>query len=161
MNCKIFFVSLEHLMHISKVVLVVFCVLFAVGCGKPPMMSVCGTVKLDGKMVLKCKVGFFPDAESFNPDRHGFGFGVTDAEGRFEIQHPQGEKGIWAGTYKVTFVAWVTKAGKSIPADSKPSEVESGVKNLFPDLYDEPSRTTEKAVVKDGVNEFNFEIASK
>ena len=148
-------------MHSTKVVLLISCSLFAIGCGKPPMMSVSGTVKLDGKTVSNCKVGFFPDAETFNPDRHGFGFGVTDSEGRFEIQHPQGDKGIWAGNYKVTFVAWVTKAGKSIPADSKPSEVEGGVKNLFPDFYEEPSRTTEKATVKSGSNTFNFEIASK
>lgn len=134
---------------------------FSVGCGKPPMMSVSGTVKLNGKAVPNCKVGFFPDTETFNPDRHGFGFGITDKDGNFEIQHPQGEKGIWAGKYKVTFVAWVTKAGKPVPADSKPSEVEGGVKNLFPDFFEEPSRTTEKAVVKEGANVFDFNIVSK
>jgi hypothetical protein len=143
--------------------LIVIAALFATttGCGKPPMMSVSGTVKLDGKAVSNCKVGFFPDTETFNPDRHGFGFGVTDPEGRFEIQHPQGEKGIWAGNYKVTFVAWVDAAGNPVPAESKPSEVEGGVKNLFPDFFEEPSRTTEKAVVKDGENIFAFNITSK
>ena len=148
-------------MDSRKVSLIVTLLLFAIGCGKPPMMSVSGTVKLDGKVVPNCKVGFFPDAETFNPDRHGFGFGVTDAEGRFEIQHPQGEKGIWAGKYKVTFVAWVTKAGKQVPVDSKPSEVEGGVKNLFADFYEEPSRTTERAIVKTGANVFDFNIVSE
>jgi len=66
------------------------------------MMSVTGTVKLDGKTVSNCKVGFFPDTETFNPDRHGFGFGITDSDGRLEIEHPQGDKGIWAGNYKVS-----------------------------------------------------------
>ena len=78
-------------------------------CGKPPMRQVTGTVSLNGKLVEHCKVGFFPDVVEFNPDRHGFGFGVTDAEGRFTIQHPQGEKGIWSGTYKVTFTLWVDR----------------------------------------------------
>ena len=137
---------------------------FVAGCGKPPMMSVSGTVKLDGKALPHCKVGFFPDipeTEAFNPDRHGFGAAITDKEGHFEIAHPQGDKGIWAGKYKVTFEAWVTKNGKPVPAESKPSEVEGGVKNLLPDFYLEPSRTTEKVVVKEGVNDFNFNIVSK
>ncbi len=141
-------------------IFILMLLVFAVGCGKPPMMSVSGTVKLNGKAVPNCKVGFFPDTETFNPDRHGFGFGITDKDGHFDIQHPQGEKGIWAGKYKVTLVAWVTKAGKPVPADSKPSEVEGGVKNLFPDFYEEPSRTTEKAVVKEGSNVFDFNIVS-
>ncbi len=131
------------------------------GCGKPPMMTVTGSVKLDGKAVPSCKVGFFPDTEEFNPDRHGFGAAITDSAGNFEIAHPQGEKGIWAGKYKVTFESWVTKAGKPVPADSKPSEVEGGVKNLFPDKFAEPSRTTEKVVVKSGKNVFDFSISSK
>jgi hypothetical protein len=151
----------EAIMYLRNFVAAAMLTLVTVGCGKPPMMSVSGTVKLDGKAVPNCKVGFFPDAEMFNPDRHGFGFGVTDSEGRFEIQHPQGDKGIWAGKYKVTFVAWVTKAGKSVPADSKPSEVEGGVKNLFPGFFEEPSRTTERATVKNGENIFDFNIASK
>jgi hypothetical protein len=143
--------------------LIVLAALFAAttGCGKPPMMSVSGSVTLDGKKVPNCKVGFFPDTESFNPDRHGFGFGITDKEGRFEIQHPRGDKGIWAGKYKVTFVAWVDASGNPVPASVKPSEVDGGVKNLFPDLFEEPSRTTENAVVKSGENIFTFSISSK
>ena len=139
-------------------------IFFVVGCGKPPMQTVSGSVKLDGKAVSNCKVGFFPDLPDtvvFNPDHHGFGAAITDKEGHFEIAHPQGNKGIWAGKYKVTFEAWVTKKGASVPADSKPSEVEGGVKNLFPDLFAEPSRTTEKAVVKEGANVFDFNIVSK
>jgi len=148
-------------MKSMKFVLVLFLSMFLVGCGKPPMLSVTGSVKLDGKEVPDCKVGFFPDAEEFNPDRHGYGYGITDAQGKFEIQHPQGEKGIWAGKYNVTFEAWVSKTGKPVPANSKPSEVEGGVKNLFPDLYMEPSRTKEKAVVKSGSNVFDFNIVTK
>jgi len=148
-------------MYSHRFFLVFVFALITAGCGKPPMMTVTGSVKLDDKAVPSCKVGFFPDTEEFNPDRHGFGAAITDAAGQFEIAHPQGEKGIWAGKYKVTFEAWVTKAGKPVPADSKPSEVEGGVKNLFPDKFAEPSRTTEKVVVKSGKNVFDFNISSK
>ena len=148
-------------MFVRSFVVMAMFVVVPLGCGKPPMMSVSGKVTLDGKAVSNCKVGFFPDTETFNPDRHGFGFGVTDPQGHFEIQHPQGEKGIWAGNYKVTFVAWVDALGNPVPAESKPSEVEGGVKNLFPDFFEEPSRTTEKAVVKNGENIFDFNVTSK
>ena len=53
------------------------------GCGKPPMHQVQGVVRIGGKPVEGCKVGFFPDATSFDPTRHGFGFGITDAGGGF------------------------------------------------------------------------------
>ncbi len=141
------------------------CLLFLshclVGCGKPPMRSVIGTVTLNGVAVENCKVGFFPDTEQFDTNRHGFGFGVSDKEGKFAIQHPQGEKGIWAGKYKVTFVAWVNRAGKSLSVDTKPSEVEGGVKNRFPEMYEAPSTTPEKVTVARGDNEFHFHIKTK
>lgn len=151
----------EAFMFVRSLILFAVLCVTAIGCGKPPMLAVSGKVTLDGKPVPNCKVGFFPDAESFNPDIHGFGFGITDPEGRFEIQHPQGDKGIWPGKYKVTFVAWTDANGNPVPAESKPSEVEGGVKNLFPASYEEPSLSTEKAVVKDGENIFSFNITSK
>lgn len=130
------------------------------GCGKPPMQEVKGTVKINGKPVGNCKVGFFPDVEEFLPDRHGFGFGVTDTQGNYTMQHPQGELGIWAGKYKVTFVAWVDSEGKPLPFEIKPSEVEGGVINLFPENYESPSTTPESCVVKKNiVNVFDFDIA--
>ena len=136
---------------------------FAAGCGKPPMQSVEGTVKLDGKPIGNCKIGFFPDVEVFDTDKHGFGFGITDQNGKFTIQHPQGDLGIWAGNYKVTFVAWVNSAGEPLAVDTKPSEVEGGVINLFPDIYEAPSSTTERVTVlkNSGKNVFDFDIPSK
>lgn len=131
------------------------------GCGKPPMQSAHGTLKLDGKPVGNCKVGFFPDAEEFNPDRHGFGYGITNDQGEFVIQHPQGDKGIWPGKYKVTFVAWVDRSGKPLPFTTKPSEVSGGVRNIFPDIYEAPSTTTERVTVGRGENDFTFDIKSK
>ena len=131
------------------------------GCGKPPMQTVTGVVQLDGKPLPNCKVAFYPDVEQFNPDRHGVGYGMSDADGKFTIQHPQGEAGIWAGKYKVMFEAWVDSKGNALPPTAKPSEVPGGVKNLLPDEYRSPSSTPETATVKSGANEFTFNIASK
>lgn len=145
--------------RIGAVCLLVVVVAAIVGCGKPPMHQVQGTVRLGGKPVNGCKVGFFPDATHFDPNRHGFGFGITDPDGHYVMQHPQGEQGIWAGKYKVTLVAWVNKAGEALAPDIKPSEVEGGVRNLFPDTYDAPSTTPERAVVRKGeANVFDFDV---
>ena len=99
-------------MLIRIAVVVALVMVGTAGCGKPPMQEVGGVVLLDGEPVSNCKVGFFPDVEVFNPDRHGYGFGMTHGDGKFTIVHPQGDVGIWAGKYKVTLVAWVTKDGK-------------------------------------------------
>lgn len=146
---------------VSTLVILLGSLLWLAGCGEPPMQSVNGTVRLDGKPVANCKVGFFPDVEKFDTKKHGFGFGVTDAEGNFEVQHPQGETGIWAGDYKVTFVAWVDRSGKPLDIFIKPSEVEGGVMNLFPAEYEEPSLTPERVTVTSGENVFDFDIRSE
>jgi len=149
-----------RLLDCLKATLILLITLAPFGCGKPPMQTVTGTVQLDGKPVQHCKVGFFPDVTEFNPERHGFGFGVTDAAGKFEIQHPQGEKGIWSGDYKVTFTLWVDSKGQPLPMETKPSEVEGGVRNLFPEKYEAPSTTPQTASVGSGTNEFQFSVQS-
>jgi hypothetical protein len=129
------------------------------GCGKPSMVPVKGVVKLNGKPVPHCKVGFFPDTDEFDPDKHGYGYGVTDAAGAFEIQHPGGEKGIYPGRYKVTLVLWVDGKGKPIPADAKPSEVPGGVKNLMPMKYESLGTTPETVTVPSGGLEHTFDVS--
>lgn len=139
---------------------VVVC-LCLVGCGKPPMIEVRGTVMLDGEPLSGCKVGLFPDVAQFDPDRHGFGFGLTDENGGFVIQHPQGVSGIWPGDYKVTLEAWVDKKGNPIPPEAKPSEVEGGVQNRLPIDYEASDTTPEKVTVKKGEpNVFEFNVSS-
>ena len=133
-----------------------------VGCGTPPMLGVQGMVRLDGRPVEGCKVGLFPDVTQFDPDRHGFGFGITGGDGSYVIQHPQGEGGIWPGDYKVTFVAWVDRSGNPVASDQKPSEVPGGVRNRFPEEYEASDTTPQRVTVKKGENNvFDFNIVSK
>ena len=117
------------------------------GCGKPPMIPVTGTVTLAGKPLPFCKVNFFPDVAEFDPLTQVYGYGITDADGKFQIRHPGGEMGIYPGTYRVTFVAWVDNKGNPIPFDAKPSEVKGGVKNLLPGTYESLEDTPERATV--------------
>jgi hypothetical protein len=152
----------ENMLRNPTILVLALFVCAAFGCGRPPMHEVAGVVTLDGKPISNCKVGFFPDVRVFNPDRHGYGFGLSYNEGKFAIVHPQGEVGIWAGKYKVTLVAWVTKDGKEIEPEAKPSEIPGGVLNLFPDEYESPGTTPLTVNVKAGEkNFFEFNISSK
>lgn len=133
-----------------------------VGCGKPPMIEVSGTVMLDGEPLAGCKVGLFPDVTQFDPDRHGFGFGLTDESGHFVIQHPQGDQGIYPGDYKVTLEAWIDQDGNPVPPEAKPSEVPGGVTNVLPIDYEASDTTPETVTVKKGEpNVFTFDVSSK
>ena len=134
--------------------------LLASGCGKPPMVALKGRVTFNGKPLKGCKVGLYPDVAEFNPDKHGYGFGLTDANGEFEVQHPGGEKGIYPGTYKVTFVAWVNNKGEPIPPSAKPSEVPGGVKNLLPTKYESLADTPERLTVPSGGTEATFALTN-
>jgi len=131
------------------------------GCGKPSFYSVKGVVKVDGKPAHHVKVAMFPDVAEFKPDSHGFGFGMTDANGEYEIQHPTGDKGLYAGTYKVTLVLWVDGRGKPIPPDAKPSEVPGGVKNKIPAKYESLADTPERVTVPYGGTTRDFDISTK
>jgi hypothetical protein len=122
------------------------------------MAPVKGVVTMNGKPLQGCKVGLYPDVADFDPNKHGYGFGVTDADGRFEIQHPSGEKGVWPGTYKVTFVAWVDSKGKPAPPDAKPSEFPGGLKNLLPARYESLADTPERLTVPKGGAEPTFAL---
>jgi hypothetical protein len=132
--------------------------LLATGCGAPPQYPVSGTVSFKGKPLEGCKVIFYPDVSLVNPEVHGFGFGVTDKNGRYEIQDPQGEKGIRAGRYKVAFVCWVDSKGKAVPFDAKPSEYPGGLKNLVGDKYEAPSSSPEVATVTVGGGTIDFNL---
>jgi len=138
-----------------------FLVVLVCGCGKPSSYPVRGVVKLDGKPAEHVKVAMYPDVAEFKPDVHGFGFGMTDANGAYEIQHPTGEKGLYAGTYKVTLVLWVDSKGKAIPPDAKPSEVPGGVKNKIPAKYESLADTPERVTVPYGGTTKDFDISTK
>jgi hypothetical protein len=128
------------------------------GCGKPPMVAVKGVVTFKGQPLKGCKVGFFPAVESFDPNKHGYGFGITDENGNFEVQHPGGEKGIFPGEYRVTFVAWVDSKGNPVPADAKPSEYPGGLKNLLPSKYESLADTPERVTVPRSGLEIRFDL---
>jgi hypothetical protein len=137
------------------------CLLLVAGCSKPAPATLTGTVRIDGKTVTGCKVIVYPDVSEVNPDKHGYGFGITDSEGKYKVQHPNGTPGIIPGRYKVAFIYWVDQKGRPVPADAKPSEFPGGVKNVLPPEYESPSTTPESIEVPAGGTTRDFDLKSK
>lgn len=138
----------------------IFLAAVSFGCGKSAPVSVKGVVKSGGKPVPNCRVVFYPDVERFDPNVHGMGMAVTDADGAFEVKQADGTPGIPTGSYKVTFVAWVDSKGKPVPPEVKLSEVPGGAKNLVPDKYESLSSTPERFTVR-GDDQADFELESE
>jgi len=121
------------------------------GCGKPTMVPVKIKVTHDGKPVGNCAVKLVQDVEPFDITKHGIGYGYTDANGECEIAHQMtAEKGLYPGSYKVTFEAWKNVKGKEVPPTAKPSEVEGGVIDRLPKIYKSLGTTTERLEVAAG-----------
>jgi hypothetical protein len=132
--------------------------LLAVGC-KPSVSPVKVKVTHDGKPVGNCAVKFVPDVET--PDPKGIGYGYTDANGECEAAlQMTGEKGLPAGTYKVTFEAWKNKQGKEVAPTEKPSEVDGGVIDRLPQQYKSIGSTPEKLTVQGAVTH-EFKLTGK
>jgi hypothetical protein len=143
----------------SAMFFVLICLPLLVGCGgKPTLHAVTGKVTFKGKPIEGCKVILFPDVDTVDPDKHGFGSGITDKEGKYEIKHPQGETGIRSGKYKVAFLYLVDSKGKPIPADAKPSEYPGGAKSPLQPIYEAPSSTPESIDVGLGATTKDFDL---
>ena len=140
--------------------LVLFAFMLLVGCGKPATVPRKVKVLHDGKPVGNCAVRFVPDVESPDPQR--IGYGNTDASGECEIALLMtGEKGLPAGTYKVTFVAWKDKKGKELAPTEKPSEVEGGVIDRLPQQLKSIGTTTERFTMTSGTPSHEFQLTGK
>lgn len=134
-------------------------VLLVAGCsGAPPMVPVTGLVTLNGKPIENCQVCFFPEDESIDPNKAGYGLAYTDADGKYEIANPQGDKGIFPGRYKVVLNFYTNREGKPLPKTAKPSETPGGFVNQMPKPYHDPKTTPETVEVPRGGCTRDFKI---
>jgi hypothetical protein len=120
------------------------CVGLLVGCGAPgidvKLAPVTGSVTKDGKPLADVKVIF----ESKDPaSKAPMLFGLTNAEGKYEIQTSSGEKGAPAGLYKVYLAE--TKAPVEFDYSSAKKGGPPKSTSLIPANYQSPA-TTELSV---------------
>lgn len=137
--------------------------LTALGCtpaGNPNLVSVTGTVNLDGTPVSEASVVFRSDTS--------VGFGMTDSSGRFELQSQGEEKmGVEPGTYKVmvTKIPVAEAAAQDMDeALAKPvaQAPGSGPKNELPERYaDFVKSPLEFTVAAGETNDFTIDLESE
>jgi hypothetical protein len=126
------------------------------GCGgRPGLMPVSGTVRLDGQPLEKLSVTFFPaQGRAAN--------GVTHPDGRFVLTTFKQGDGALIGEHTVTIVPMLdppialpsnmVKTAKQVAAKAPP----------IPEKFQDNRTTDLKRTVKpDGGNEFTFDLSSK
>lgn len=135
----------------------------ATGCSsRPALVSVKGTIRIDGKLIAGVAVYFWPTVDrGGDPNKQGYGTAYTDAEGRFAVKNLFGEEGLYAGEYKVTFSRFIDSEGKPIAPGSKANEVYGGARDLMPKRYQDPDTTPEKVKVPGAGLDASFDLKSR
>lgn len=114
-------------------------VVLAGGCGaKDGLVPVAGLVELDGAPLERCAVTFLP-VEAKGPG----GMAITDATGRFVVYSPQGNKGMAAGSYKVT----VSRREPKTPVVEGSAVIDTDLVEFVPARYSDPEKTELTATI--------------
>jgi hypothetical protein len=112
------------------------------GCsGTPPLVPVTAVVTIDGQPTENVTVCFFWAEPSADLSKAGYGRGVSGPEGKVVVRDMYGRDGMFPGKYKVTFEQFVTRDGKPIDQNSKPTEIYGGAHNKLPKRYHSPDTT--------------------
>lgn len=130
------------------------------GCGgEPPVVPVTGVVRVDGKLLDKVLVNFYPADETAKHFGVRHAIGITDAQGRFKLICSGGVEGIAAGQYKVTFSRPVVRGQAALTdANSKPEQ--SGTVESMPKDYTQPQTTPVTVTIDKGGGELTLEVKS-
>jgi hypothetical protein len=129
--------------------------LLALGCGDKTssnLISVAGTVTLDGAPLASALVTFLPHENIKG------GFATTDAAGKYQAFSTGGQKGLMPGRYKVTINHCVTPDGKPSP----PDVVTPGApaRETLPAQYSDMNQTTLTANVPASGGAIDFALKS-
>jgi hypothetical protein len=144
-------------------VVVAALLVFAVGCGGgrdsslPDLVPVSGTVTLDGKPLAGAIVTFLPVGATKGRSCYG----VTGADGRYELMENEKSKGAPVGEFSVLVNKWVMPDGSDFPKDSTQSAMDAGARELLPPQYSLDGSSTLKATVPAGGGTVDFQVTSK
>lgn len=131
---------------------------FVVGCGGKPLpgpelVAVRGQVRLQKKPLAGATVTYIPDAGTPGT----LAFGVTDNEGRYELETIPLGKGVRPGDYKVTVNKMVLPNGGEIPPDTT-SITDLNPKQLLDKKVASPEATQLRAKVDATSPEKDFDL---
>jgi hypothetical protein len=122
-----------------------------IGCGGaagPELAEVYGKVSLDGQPLAKVGLQFIPEGEGGSPS-----YGVTNAEGEYELLFSAERAGAMVGKYQVE----IQPIEPDVDQDGKPLDGATPV--LIPSRYQTAGTLT--ADVKPGSNSIDFALDSK
>lgn len=113
-----------------------------------------GKVMINGEAAANVLVTFVPTGET-----KGTGaVATTDEQGKFKLMHRTGQEGVEVGKYKVTFSKFALRDGSPIPPGEDGAI--SGMEHI-PPKYSNLDQSREVAEVRDGGDEFLFELQYK
>ena len=133
--------------------------LLAAGCGvrdpnMPELVTVTGTVTLDGKPLPGAILTFLPTEEK----QGGGAVGFTDAEGKYSLQTVHGGEGCPRGYFRVSISKMVMPDGSDIPGGSNIDEMEVGTRQKLPEKYSGVEQTELSGNVLQDGGEIDFDL---
>lgn len=134
--------------------------LLAAGCGsgRPKTILVTGTVTYKGQPVQGANVMF--ECKTGRP-----AYGITDAEGRFEMETFETGDGAIEGEHTVVIRKMISTSGSVAELDPHmvpPRGGEPLMRNAVPERYGSPTQSPLKATIDpDGQNDFAFELTDE
>ncbi len=140
--------------------ILVLAIFMIVGCGGEtanPLASASGVVTLDGKPIEGVSILLIPK-EGTSSGR--ISYGLTDAEGRFELRVSPDQSGAIIGSHWVQLEKLTQQDGSPIPPGSSPEEV--AAMNQLPQAYSDAGSTPISAEIPEsGTSNLAFDLSSK
>lgn len=135
-------------------------VVLVVGCSHrdsalPKLMPVSGVVTINGKPASGVTIRFAP----IETTRGSGAYGFTDKFGKYELIACRGGKGAPVGEYQVVAEKLVMPDGSDFPIGSNIPPMESKARQILPDKYSNPTESTLKASVGEGLNTIDFSLS--
>ena len=143
----------------ASILVAVALIVCTLGCGggerDPDVVPASGSVTLDGNAIEGVTVTFIPQSGG-----NRSGYGMTDAEGRFEAKLGTDLAGLPPGKYRVLFQKLVLPDGSPMPRDAMAADVDA--RNMLPEIYSSSGESPIMVTVGEGGNqEMKLELQSR
>lgn len=119
-------------------------------------VPVTGTVKLDGKPLVRAVIMFIPTTTGQGAESTA----VTDEHGHYELKMGTRDTGPMPGEHQVVINKFVLPDGSDIPADSTAAPIDINAHELLPPIYSDAQATQLKETVPQTGGVINFDLKS-
>lgn len=147
-------------MRTASTIILMLTTCLVVGCGggtTEPLAPASGVVTLDGKPIGGVSILLVPK-DGTSSGR--ISYGLTDAEGRFELRVSPDQSGAIIGAHWVQLEKLTQQDGSPIPPGSSPEEV--AAMNQLPQAYSDAGSTPISAEIPEsGTSDLAFDLSSR